>query len=413
MWQWTSRSEDQSYIPVRSAAATLHRFGGRHWVLLSGGFGDNSTVQDTLHVCEFTANGSPLGWKSAGRDDLFRRHDHATAICGDRVLIYGGCLHRHFFEDLLEICALRDPSILVQTVRCSGDPPGPRSNHSMVPVGSALWLFGGCRLDTEPPELYNDVLVFDADVWIRLRLADPPPPRSGHSCVAFGGGLVVFGGWDGRGLLHDVCLCNGAAWRRPRPAGKCPAPRACHSATIIAGDRMVVHGGLASFDQHSPSCCVLEEALHILDLTLLQWSAVQFSGAPPSPRAFHCAVALPGQTSSLLVLGGGTRTDDDGTNFADAHELRLVGWTPEDHNRFPISARRQVLTWLLIGQRLQVLPFTLWLYVACFWVGSEGCPDADAEAGVSEGFVDILEEDSDADAEDTDSDGFVDIFQED
>jgi hypothetical protein len=68
---------------------------------------------------------------------------------------------------------------------------------------------------------------------------DRPSPRFGHSAVAHGGGLWVFGGRDGGRYHSDVWRFDvtTTAWRLMDVAG--PAPRRAHTATLL-GDAMVV-----------------------------------------------------------------------------------------------------------------------------------------------------------------------------
>ena len=135
-------------------------------------------------------------------------------------------------------------------------PPPPAASDAAVPF-SPLAFTG---VDTAPDE---------PETWTQLPSCDAfvGPARSKHSAVGFGGGVVVFGGDDGRKMLTDLLRFDTQehSWSRyggrrargrlhPRGgpltcppvariavSGHGPSPRYHHSA-VVHGNNMIVFG---------------------------------------------------------------------------------------------------------------------------------------------------------------------------
>jgi hypothetical protein len=104
----------------------------------------------------------------------------------------------------------------------TGSAPSARCAHSTVATGSRLIVFGGYASSKEGPpclqvdswngtRMLNDLHMFNPDsmTWSRpITTGEPPGPRAGHTCVAFGTKLCVFGGGDGSRYLNDVFVLD-------------------------------------------------------------------------------------------------------------------------------------------------------------------------------------------------------------
>lgn len=79
-----------------------------------------------------------------------------------------------------------------------------RRGHSMVAYGYSLYIFGGMVNDGYE----NDLLQFDLDKnrWYRLgkTAGIPPSPRYGHAAVVYQSSMFIFGGKDHTGYKNDV-----------------------------------------------------------------------------------------------------------------------------------------------------------------------------------------------------------------
>lgn len=116
-------------------------------------------------------------------------------------------------------------------------------------------------------------------------------------------------------------------WSEVKFSGKVPSVRAEH-ATAVFSNRIIVVGGRDFHGCPSTSCAAngIEHALNILgrakndlyelDLSTMEWRALQASGDPPSPRYGHAVVIV----GNKMLLYGGT---DGASTFGDLYVLDL------------------------------------------------------------------------------------------
>jgi N-acetylneuraminic acid mutarotase len=107
----------------------------------------------------------------------------------------------------------------------SGEPPQPRSYHTMAASGGRLYVFGGCGAGGR----LNDLHAYDteAGAWAQLPTSEAVAPRGGSSLTAAPNGTklyVVAGGPPG--AAQGLCCgpstaraaATGAIWRAGRAA---------------------------------------------------------------------------------------------------------------------------------------------------------------------------------------------------
>ena len=94
-----------------------------------------------------------------------------------------------------------------------GQPPGPRTGHSVTCVGNKVLVFGGRGDDgwlVKQHVYYDDAHVVDRELgkWRRLeRVAGSnqrPPPRAFHTMTKVGDALLLLGGFTGETALGDA-----------------------------------------------------------------------------------------------------------------------------------------------------------------------------------------------------------------
>lgn len=118
-----------------------------------------------------------------------------------------------------------------------------RTQHSLTPVGSSLYLFGGNTGISSSSELWR----FDPATQKWTMLKNPvsgPPARQGHAATTFGNQLYIFGGEDGQGQkMDDIWRYNPATgnWQQVVQDSRPPA-RSGHTATA-ANNQFLVFGG--------------------------------------------------------------------------------------------------------------------------------------------------------------------------
>lgn len=245
------------------------------------------------------------------------------ARCGDRVVVFGGNHGRTYMNDLhvLDVEFEGKPVLRWHAIarqadddHATGKWPAPRAHHTATLVGQTIWIFGGLSSLAFRDEM-SDVWALDlcSGEWSCPQLSKPlrPAARHGHTAIAVGEKLVVYGGTNISTLFDDVwefdtiLLC----WRRVNArladaapgaattdadAPERPAGRHFHSATHIGLGKMVVHGGRSADE-------VFRDVL-VLDLESELWHVITPSSSPGDvgeikPRAGHTASLL----SSTLV----------------------------------------------------------------------------------------------------------------
>ena len=147
---------------------------------------------------------------------------------------------------------------------------------------------------------------------------DRPSPRFGHSAVAYGGGLWVFGGRDGARYHSDVWRFDvtTTAWRLMDVAG--PAPRRAHTATLL-GDAMVVIGG-------GDGRGALGDVWRLSLNNEVKWTKVcdgfDSTNSDRPWRAWgHSAAALEGRDDVVVLFGGAS---NNGQVFRATNDVELL-----------------------------------------------------------------------------------------
>eukprot|EP00756_Hemistasia_phaeocysticola_P061771 Hpha_TRINITY_DN5180_c0_g2::TRINITY_DN5180_c0_g2_i1::g.192994::m.192994 len=128
------------------------------------------------------------GGLTAKSDGLSASHD---AVSGS-VVVYGGAVGSKVWVLSLETFRWRE-------LRCSGAVPPARRYHSGTCRGGHLLVFGGelvqASRELHAPSAPYYELDLETAEWRAVHTdGDAPAPRSHHSAVTLGGGMVVCGG---------------------------------------------------------------------------------------------------------------------------------------------------------------------------------------------------------------------------
>jgi len=173
------------------------------------------------------------------------RFGHAALLIGESLLIHGGfCMNtsdiasKDTSGDLLKNCYLNDIRVLDvnrmqwSRLRTHGAPPSGRFGHALVLSEDDVVLFGGwCGALKDPASAFSlkDKVGKETkrtkrpqedetcDYCLTLRTTDmtwvrnkyvgiPAAKRYGHTALAVGPHLIIFGGWDGGKPLGDVVV---------------------------------------------------------------------------------------------------------------------------------------------------------------------------------------------------------------
>ncbi|KAG7330221.1 hypothetical protein KOW79_006443 [Hemibagrus wyckioides] len=217
------------------------------------------------------------------------------------ILIGGQGARMQFCKDPIWKLCTEDLSWVPAETLAEGPTPEARIGHTATydPDSKRIFVFGGSK----HKKWFNDVHILDTQSWrwTMVEAQGKVPPLAYHSCTLFRGELFVFGGVFPRphpepdGCSDSLYIFNPemAIWYQPIVNGDKPAPRSGHSACVTQG-KIFIFGGW-----DTPVCF---NDMFMLDLCLMEFSAVQTSGSAPSPRSWHgCAVL---SESHFLVHGG-------------------------------------------------------------------------------------------------------------
>lgn len=209
------------------------------------------------------------------------------------------------------------------TLPSTGDEFPARSGHSAVAVGRSIVVFGG--LNPATGAVFNDVHAFDTRALAAPSLRSYPP-----SCVPTNACV-----W---------CLSDASTWSRAEIAdGEVPMPRNAHATVLLpptslnAGashHRMLIFGGSSPRDGVFDDAFVLEipaggvTAARLGASEPLRWERIEFAGDDtPEARELHCATLLSqssSSTSSLVCFSGGRNRD--GNVCTDMALLDVCSW---------------------------------------------------------------------------------------
>ncbi|CAL1589985.1 unnamed protein product [Knipowitschia caucasica] len=218
------------------------------------------------------------------------------------ILIGGQGAKMHFCKDPMWKLCTEDMSWMTAETLALGPTPEARIGHTAVydQDSGRIFVFGGSKNN----KWFNDVHILDTRSWkwTMVEAQGKVPPLAYHSCTLFRGELWVLGGVfprphpqpDGCSEALYIFDPELSIWYQPIVTGEKPAPRSGHSACLMKQRSLYVFGGW-----DTPLCF---NDMYMLDLGLMEFSAVSTCGKPPSPRSWHGSAAL--SDSKFLIHGG-------------------------------------------------------------------------------------------------------------
>jgi hypothetical protein len=217
-WSRINVGADQ-VLPVGRAQHSMVHYGGTLYV-----FGGNNKRGGKRHLLA-----DLYAFDLAKSKWVLLNDGHGGGECGNRYVDV--CQLVSFSPSLVSFPASFD------VVECctSGEAPSKRSGHSMVLQNGGLFVFGGGGLEDGADGFYDSLWVFDtaARHWSLLTQEDErglvgskrPCARAGHSMVAVGhtvymfGGLCPSGGGQSASVrpLGDLASFCSTGWRLAQP----------------------------------------------------------------------------------------------------------------------------------------------------------------------------------------------------
>ncbi|XP_028419962.1 kelch repeat-containing protein isoform X1 [Perca flavescens] len=218
------------------------------------------------------------------------------------ILIGGQGSRMHFCKDPMWKLCTEDMSWVAAETLAEGPTPEARIGHTAVydPDSQRIFVFGGSK----NKKWFNDVHILDTQSWkwTMVEAQGKVPPLAYHSCSMFRGELFVLGGVfpcpnpepDGCSDSLYIFDPHLSIWYQPIVTGDKPSPRSGHSACVMQQRKIYVFGGW-----DTPVCY---NDMYMLDLGLMEFSAVKTTGKAPSPRSWHGSAVL--SDTKFLIHGG-------------------------------------------------------------------------------------------------------------
>ncbi|CAG0913872.1 unnamed protein product [Notodromas monacha] len=134
--------------------------------------------------------------------------------------------------------------------------------------------------------------------------------RSKHTVVAYKDAIYVFGGDNGKTMLHDLIRYDvkEKSWGRAFAVGNPPAPRYHHSAVVFESS-MFVFGGYTG-DINSNSNLTNKNDLYEYRFASGHWIEHKFNGGLPPARSAHGAAVYDSKMWIFAGYDGNTRLND-------------------------------------------------------------------------------------------------------
>jgi hypothetical protein len=298
----------------------------RDRMIVFGGYGSGEHARGTRlfnDVWALSLSG-PLEWRPltpAGRAPS-ARYDQSAVYDPrrDRVLVFAGYDGSAPLNDIWELGLRGRPHW--RALDPTGPIPEPRTASAAIydPVSDRMLINGGHVIGlvsgTWSLSLHGRL------AWTRITPAVEPMVRWGHSAIVdpVRGRMIIFGGTEyGSSLVNEIWALSLAAvpaWKNLTTPSALPLSRWGQSQVYDA-----VHGRMLLFGGYSEQTGLLNDTWELSLGSRPEWTLLQPSGTPPSPREGHTAIYDPHRNRMLVFAG--TRENDIRTN--EVWELSLSG----------------------------------------------------------------------------------------
>ena len=255
------------------------------------------------------------------------RVSHTATLVGEEVLIFGGSAGGACYNDVVLLS--NQPA---EKRKKRGEAEGTPSRGRLERQGGGRLQPGGAGSSapaltytgpspppspppTPPPSPPSamvpyqppsgEIVPYKTDVPSRLEARRGDDARRGQQPVSNAPAQTA-GTSRRRSNAEQRC----GVWKYPEVAGTPPKPRFSHSASHV-GNMLFVVGGLFRKGKASSE-------VHVLQLSLMEWSQPRVSLEGPAPRGRHTAEAY---GTMLLIFGGGA----EGKVFDDMWALDIDG----------------------------------------------------------------------------------------
>ncbi|XP_020583851.1 host cell factor-like isoform X2 [Phalaenopsis equestris] len=285
--------------PGRRWGHSCNSVKGGRYVYVFGGYGGDTCQTNDVHV--FDTVKQTWSKPMMKGDPPSPRDSHSCTTVGKRLFVFGGTDGTNPLNDL-HILDTSTNTWMSPNLHYNG--PDAREGHSAALVDKRLFIFGGCGKSGNSNEevYYNDLYMLDTEtlVWeCAVTSGIPPVPRDSHTCSSWKNKLIVLGGEDASDCyLSDVHMLDAdtLTWRQITTSGQMLAPRAGHT-TVALGSHLFVFGGFTDARN-------LYDDLHVLNVETGKWNRVTNINRGPSARFSGAGDCLNEQRGILVFIGG-------------------------------------------------------------------------------------------------------------
>lgn len=134
------------------------------------------------------------------------RTGHECIFADGNIYLFAGTDDDERLNDLYTYSIRKNRWAKIEPV---GEKPQQRSGARGVAFMDGLYFFGGYQ--RKRGHYFNDLFYFDLDqkTWSGIQTqGEPPNPRTDHTVVLYDGAMYVFGGYDGRARYNDLWRCT-------------------------------------------------------------------------------------------------------------------------------------------------------------------------------------------------------------
>ncbi|XP_076902562.1 uncharacterized protein LOC143557357 [Bidens hawaiensis] len=299
MMRW-EKLEIENGGPGKRWGHTCNAVRGGQLLYVFGGYGEDNTQTNQVHLYNTTKR----TWSELEMQGALPvpRDSHSCTAIGDKLFVFGGTDGNVPLKDL-HILETSTNTWMTPSVR--GEGPEAREGHSAAAIGKRLFIFGGCgkSSDTLVEEYFDDLYILNTETMVWKRVATmgiPPAKRNSHTCVSWSNKIIVIGGEDTQNYyLSDVQMLDTdtLTWTKLVTNGEPLPPRAGHT-TIALGKNLFVFGGFTDAED-------LFDDLYMFDLETFKWTKIMTVGVGPSARFSMAGSTLHPHNGGVLIFMGG------------------------------------------------------------------------------------------------------------
>ncbi len=308
---WAQLQSCEEFVGAKRSKHTMVAWNDRIYVF--GGDNGKRMLNDFLvsHVTE--SSWARVVYTGQPPDP---RYHHSAVVFNDSMFIFGGYTGDIYSNsnlrnknDLYEYCFTTSQWI-DWTDKITGPLPPARSAHGATVHGNKLFIFAGYDGNARLNDMWAIDLTNHQPRWEQInQLGNSPPTCCNFPVANIGDSMYVFSGQSGAKITNNLyefkfqqqCWVRIPTEHLLRTDASPPQRRYGHS-MVAYGQRLYVFGGAADG--------ILDNEVHCFDVWSRCWSVIQPSSSSqvPSGRVFHTSAVC---GNSMYVFGG---TIDSMTN---------------------------------------------------------------------------------------------------